>query len=270
MQALIASWMLLAAITADKPAEPNRSNIRTLPVIRTPEANTIVLVIAVPKEGTVLGSNPVWVQFRIDGYALGAGSSQFDRSSEVAVSDMGQTVRVVIDNEPYFPVNEPALDPFDEGGFYYNMSYKFEVPFRLKSGEHTIRMFPARSFGESIKGDRAFTAMNFYVGSEKENSAMDLSGPYITYNEPSDHMPLEEGRPILLDFYLCNAELSSDGYKVRLTIDGKVNRTITSWQPYYIYGLKKGKHTLRLELLDSHNDRVPGLFNDVQQSITVH
>jgi hypothetical protein len=269
MNALFASALVAATIAADQPAA-NRSNIRTMPVARSSESNTALLAVPLPQPGQVLSGNPVWVQFRVDGYALGAASSQFDRSNEVAVSDMGQTVHIVIDNMPYFAVNEPALDPFDEAGWYYSMSYKFELPQRLKEGMHTIRAFLARSFGESLKGDNSFAALNFYVGKEVENSSVDLSQPYITYNEPNDRMHLQEGKPILLDFYVCNAELSSDGYKVRLTIDGKVNRVITSWQPFYIYGLKKGKHTVRLELLDPENTLVPGTFNDVQQSFTVH
>jgi hypothetical protein len=269
MNILFASALLVAAIAADKP-EANRSNIRTMAVARTPESTTALLAVPIPRPGQVLSNNPVWIQFRVDGYALGAASSQFDRSNEVAISDMGQTVHIVIDNMPYFAVNEPALDPFDEAGWYYSMSYKFELPQRLKEGMHTIRAFLCRSFGESLKGDNAFVAMNFYMGEETDNPNIDLSGPYITYNEPSNRVPLKEGKPVLLDFYVCNAELSSDGYKVRLTIDGQVNRVITSWQPFYIYGLKKGKHTVRLELLDLENKLVPGLFNDVQQSFTVH
>lgn len=256
--------LMLAALSANA-AE---SNIRTMPVSRTPESGTIELNVPVPQSGEVV-ETPVWIQFRIDGYALGA-ESQFDRASEVANSDMGQTVHVIIDNHPYFPINEPAIDPFNEDGFYYDMSFKFKVPFSLRDGIHTVRMFPARSFGESLKGEKTFVAKNFYVGSQSGKPMMDLSAPYITYNEPSDQLYLVQDKPVLLDFYVSNTELSSDGYKVRLTIDGKVNRTLTAWQPYYIYGLKKGGHTIRLELLDGNGKLVPGAFNDVKQSITVH
>lgn len=266
MNALFACFML--AMASAKSPDANPSNIRTMPVARTPESNTIVLRIALPRDGQVLGT-PVWVQFRLDGYALGA-ASQFDRADDVAVSNMGQTVHVVVDNTPYFPVNEPAIDPFDEGGFYYDMSYKFQLPHSLKEGMHTVRMFPARSFGESLKGENTFAAINFYVGNQSDNPGMDLSKPFITYNEPSEQMYLVEGKPVLLDFYVSNAELSPDGYKVRLTVDGKVVRTISSWQPYYIYGLKKGHHTVQLELIDNNNKVVSGLFNTVKQSITVH
>ncbi len=269
MDALFASFLLATAPLADRPAELNHSSIRTMPMVRTPEANTVALAIAIPQDGEVT-HNPVWIQFRIDGFALGAASSQFERASEIAQSKMGQTVHVVIDNRPYFAINEPALDPFDEGGFYYDMSYKFQIPFTLNEGMHTIRMFPARAFGESLKGDRAFQAMTFYIGKEKDNPQINLSEPYITYNEPSNEMYLIEGQPVLLDFYVSNTELTPDGYRVRLTIDGKVNRLLAFWQPYYIYGLKKGKHTIRLELVDGAMKGVPGLFNDVQRTITIH
>lgn len=271
MNALFASLMLVAASDTDIASDVNRSNIRTMPVARTPESNTIILAISVPKDGQVINRNPVWMQFRIDGYALESSSSQFDRANEISVSTMGQTVHVVIDNMPYFAVNGPALDPLlEEGGFYYDMRYKFEIPFKLKDGMHTIRAFPARSFGESLKGSTAVTALTFYMGDKTSDAEIDLSQPYITYNEPSNQMFLEEGKPILLDFLVSNAELSSDGYKIRLTIDGKVNRVITSYQPFYIYGLKRGKHTIRLELIDEENKLVAGIFNDVQQTFTVH
>jgi hypothetical protein len=243
--------------------------IRIMPVAPTPEAQSIILVIALPKNGTMFscGQN-VYVQFRIDGYSLGAGS-QFPRENEVAVSDLGQSVHVIIDNKPYFPVVEPALDPFNEGGYFYDMSYKFPIPFGLEHGLHTIRMFPARSFGESLKTSNTFAIGYFYVGDEQDNINVDFNKPFLTYNEPSDNMPLTEGQPILLDFFISNCELTKDGYKVRLSIDGKGTRTLTSWQPYYIYGLKRGRHKVKLELLDPDDKVVPGTFNRVERTINV-
>jgi len=248
---------------------PQKETIRIMPVGRIPEPATVLLTIAIPQNGQMVSGNPVWVQFRADGYSLGA-DSQFDRASEIANSEMGQTVHVVIDDQPYFPVNEPAIDPFNEDGYYFDMSYKFQLPFRLKEGAHTIRMFLARSFGESLKGERAFHAINFYIGDDSNRPGMDLSKPFLTYNEPSDQIDHVENKPVLLDFYLSNTELTQDGYKVRVTLDGKTNRLLTSWQPYYIYGLKRGKHSIRLELLDSRNQIMPGSYNNVERTFTVH
>jgi len=224
--------------------------------------------IAVPKDEEIVSGNPVWIQFRIDGFALGSDSSQFERANQVAVSDMGQTVHVVVDDRPYFAVNEPAINPFNETGYFYNQSYKFEMPFSLKDGLHTIRMFPARSFGESLKGDNTFAVLTFYVGNRDSMKQPDLLKPYLTYNEPSDQMDLNENQPVLLDFLLSNCELSPDGYNVRLMIDG-VKRTLTSWQPYYIYGLSKGKHKIRLELMN-REEKVSGPFSEAERTIVIN
>ena len=270
MSALIAAAVLAMAkpIQADKAQIESPDQIRVLPVPRTPESSTIVLTISVPKNGDLKADNPVWVQFRLDGYALGAGS-QFDRADEVPVSRMGQTVHVIVDDLPYIAINQPPIDPFNEEGFYYDTSYKFELPYSLEEGMHTIRMFPARSYGESLKGENAFHSIYFYLGDRKDQPGMDLDQPFITYNEPSDQLPLSENRPLLLDFYIKNCELTPDGYKIRLTLDGKIKRTLTSWQPYYLYGLKRGKHAIRLELIDGSGNWVPCQFNDVQRTIQI-
>ena len=263
-----------AAGCADEPVQKKKGKktvdqIRVLPVKKTPEAESSTVIIALPKNGATVKGNPVWVQLRVEGYAIGA-ASQFDRADEIAVSDLGQTIHVVVDNMPYFAVNEPALDPFNEQGWYYETSYKFEIPKNLSQGEHVLRVFLARSFGESLKGEQTFFASTFYVGSSGGSNQFDLSQPYITYNEPSNEMDLDGSKPVLLDFYVSNCELTSDGYKVRLIIDGNIARTLTSWQPYYIYGLTKGKHTIQLELMNNNGKVLPGIFNDTKRTITIH
>ena len=220
--ATAAFTFLATAFFGDKSPSEKRApkeTIRVLPVGRTPEPSTAALAIAIPRDGAALNGNPVWVQLRVDGYTLGS-DSQFGRADELVNSEMGQTVHVVVDDLPYFPVNEPAIDPFNEDGFYYDMSYKFQLPFRLKEGAHTLRLFLARSFGESLKGERVFQAINFSIG-DSNGSLRDLSGPYVTYNEPSDNFDLVESKPVLLDFFISNCELSPDGYKVRVSVDGK-------------------------------------------------
>jgi hypothetical protein len=265
--ALICAACISLPLVAQK--EDKVDLIRIVAVKPTPEPDTIITTIQLPRQGAVTRGNPVWMQVRMDGYALGA-NSPFDRAYEVANSDLGQTLHVVVDNHPYFPINGPSIQPFNEEGFYYNQSYKFEIPFNLAEGFHTVRIFPARSFGESLKSEKTFQSTWFWIEKEGDISQADvLLHPYLTCNEPGDGAALTESLPVLLDFYVTNCELSSDGYKVRLTIDGKTQRTLVSWKPYYIYGLKKGKHTLRLELVDEKNKTLPGSFNDVQKTITI-
>jgi hypothetical protein len=247
----------------------NTTHLRVVPVSSTPVPSTAALFIQYPKEGTVLSGNPVWMQVRVTGYVLGS-DSDFDRSSEIYNSDMGQTLRVVVDNASYIPINGPSLQPFNEDGFYYDQNYKFQLPMKLQEGFHTLRVYLARSYGESLQEARTFQASYFYVGKQEDRSQIPfLSKPYLTYNEPSEMGHYTEDLPILLDFYLSNCDLSSDGYKVRLSIDGAGVRTLTAWQPYYLYGLSRGRHTIRLELLDAQNRLVPGPFNDNVHKIVV-
>lgn len=273
LAALIFALFAMSTPTRNSPADLSQTDtkeeIRILPVKATPESDTVSVVIAVPKARQLLSGNPVWAQIRVDGYPLGT-DSQFDRGDELVGTKLGQTLHIIIDNEPYFPINGPSLAPFNEDGFYYDSSYKFEIPYSLSPGMHTLRVFPARSYGESLKGERSFHAIAFYVGEEKSNSALALNRPYLTYNEPSNQFYFVQNKPILLDFYITNCALTPDGYKVRLTIDGKIERLLTAWQPYYLYGLPKGSHTIRLELLDQNNERLPGAFNDTTRTITVH
>lgn len=259
--------MLLVSLGLSAFPTPKTSTLQVIPVPPSVEGNTVVLRLALP-ENREMVSTPVEVQFRIDGFALGV-ATQFERADEIQDSDLGQTVHVIIDNHPYIAVNEPAITPYGESTNYYNTSYRMQIPFHLKSGEHIIRMFPARSYGESLKGDQTFVASQFFVGNYRETMKVNLNKPYLTYNEPSPNVSYDLGVPILLDFYISNAELSPDGYKVRLTINDKYTKIIDSWQPYYIFGLKKGLHDVRLELLDQRDKKVPGDFNDVTEKIRV-
>ena len=134
---------------------------------------------------------------------------------------------------------------------------------------HTIRAFLCRSYGESLKGSKCFSAVYFFIKDKKIDRSMSLRTPYLTYNEPSEHVTYSVDVPVLLDFYIHNCELSKDGYKVKLSIDDEHIMDLDKWRPYYIYGLKKGKHIVRLQLLDAEGAEAPGVFNDVKQKIKV-
>lgn len=248
----------------------NPKGIRVVPVDPTPEPNEVKTRIQFPKQDELRSSTPIKGQIKVEGYFLGV-DSDFPRKKEIVNSSEGQSLHVFIDNQPYFSLNEALIDALQDFEEYYDQTVMFEVPFTLQPGMHVMRVFPVRSFNESLKGDNCYDAHVFYYRIIKDNPQIDLDEPYLIYNEPQGEFASEKGKqkPILLDFYIQNCALSKDGYKVRLTIDDANQRTLTTWQPYYIYGLKKGMHRIRLELLDAQNKRVSGLFNDVERTIVV-
>lgn len=245
---------------------PNPTEIRVVPVDPTPEPDSLQVRIVFPEEDTVKVNNPVRVQLRIEGYPL-ATDSEFPRSKEVFNSSKGQGIKVILDERTTFIETEALIDADNDTENYYDQTITFELP-DLRPGMHILRAFPVRSFGESLKTDNSFATTIFYFQKKKENPAFNLNTPYLTYNEPQGSFKSGK-KPVLLDFYIQNCQLSKDGYKVRLTIDGENMRILTQWIPYYIYGLQKGTHTIRLELLDMKNKLVPGMFNDFKQQIEI-
>ncbi|NGX56048.1 MAG: hypothetical protein K1060chlam5_00282 [Candidatus Anoxychlamydiales bacterium] len=243
--------------------------VQIISVNESPMSENAAISIVFPKTNKTETSSDVKVQLRVRGFSIG-NRSQVPRTNDLANSRLGQSIHVIIDNESYFAKAGPSIAPFDEEGNYYESMYKFKIPFSLDSGEHSIRVFLARSFGESIKSSEGFASSYFYVNSLDPKIDQDLDAPYITYNEPSSYMRFKEQEPILLDFYISNCELSQDGYKVKVIVDNKITRILTRWTPYYIYGLKKGTHKIKLELLDKNDQRVEGEFNNNSRKFRIY
>lgn len=246
---------------------PNPNDIQVVPMTPTPMPENVELKIVYPSSDELQAGKPLRFQTRLDWLPLGV-DSDFDRKNEIYNDKKGQSLHIFIDDREYFQVNEALFDALDDHDQYYTQTADFVIPFKLEPGQHVIRMFACRSFGESLKSDKAYAAMVFYY-KKRENTIkdLDLSAPYITYNEPQD--AYKGSQPILLDFFVSNCVLSKDGYKVKLTIDGDMERTLTDWVPYYIHGLKKGSHKIRLQLLDPQNKLVKGPFNDIERKIVL-
>src|SRR6185437_15484041 len=143
------------------------------------------------------------VEMHLKGYSLGT-QSDFPRKKEIWNDPKGQSIHVFIDNEPYYVVDEWFVNALDNSELYFDETAEFKIPFRLKPGAHVIRAFPVRSYNESLKGAGCFVARTFYFQKKGELKNIDLSLPYLTYNEPQDEYDYPAHQPILLDFYVTN------------------------------------------------------------------
>ena len=245
-----------------------KEKVRIIPVERSQENENVKVYIVFPEENQLLNTSEVMMQVRVRGFPLGI-SSNMERDKEIYDSKTGQSLHVIVDNNPYFLRTGPSLAPYDEEGNYYEAMYRFKIPFELSQGKHILRVFPCRSFNESLKQSNCFVASVFYIQNKRSNIDQNLSDPYVTYNEPSGYIRYKYKDPILLDFYLTNCELSQDGYKVLITIDEDIKRLLVNWTPYYIYGLSKGKHSIRMQLVDKNLKQIPGAFNDTLRNFNV-
>ncbi|MBI5868665.1 MAG: hypothetical protein HZB43_10335 [candidate division Zixibacteria bacterium] len=206
-----------------------------------------------PKEGERFkAGESLYVAVSVTGVSLGQ-QTMHAEGCGLANSGKGQHVHVIVDNQPYL-ANYADGSPFPLGV--------------LPEGVHTIRVFASRSWHESIKSLGSFKTVTFYVGDAKAPSPIQPGKPLLTYSRPKDAYAGADAKSILVDFYLNNADLSSDGYKVRLTVDGR-SANLTEWVPYLVTGLQPGDHHFKLELVNKSNQVVAGPYNTTERTITV-
>ncbi len=137
---------------------------------------------------------------------------------------------------------------------YFNKRFRVKVPENIykdvEQSSFAIYSMLVNSYGETIKNENAFFTDVYCYSKEKSDVKQmkeNLKKPFLVYNEP---FGVIEGGNVLLDFYLRNVELSKTGYTVDLIVDDHKITKITKWTPNVIKNLKKGVHTIKLELID--------------------
>ncbi len=208
----------------------------------------------------------------------------------------GNHIHVILDNQPYEA--------------YYELGQPFELR-NVAEGKHTLRVFPSRPWHESFKNDGAFQMVSFTVkgggdaakptttnkgetmatpakspassasptpareGKDmaKSNAGeIDSTKPLLTYSRPKGEYTGADVDPIMIDFWLKNAKLQSEGgdYRVRYSVDGGAPQFIDAWSPIWLTGWVSGKHTVKLELVDKNGQPVDnGGYNATTREINV-
>ena len=224
---------------------------------RSPAIEGANALITDPSDNAVLDSPNVEVVVDADNFETGAQTST-DRAKEIANSANGQHFHLILDNGPYM-ANYEAGAPFDIG--------------ELEPGPHTLVAFPSRSYHESVKSDTSYDYINFYVGEESGEFMLNADDPAIIYSRPKGTYSGAGAEKIMLDFYLHNVELSSDGYKAKYTLRSGGSEvasiTLTEWTPAFVTGLSSGTYEVNLQLVDGDGNVVSGPFNDTTREITV-
>jgi hypothetical protein len=194
-----------------------------------------------PTDGQNIDGNSVSPTFTITGYPIYKDTER----------NKGQHIHVILDNEPYEADYDPSKPFSPENGKFNNLS----------PGTHTLRAFPSREWHESIKQPDAadFDMVVFNVGAPTITN-INKKAPLLTYSRPKGEYKFnDDPRGVMLDFYVTNATLGENDYKVRYTLDGKNPKIVTRWEPVWWKSedVPPGDHTVLLELLDHNNKPVP-------------
>ena len=179
--------------------------------------------------------------FLVENYALGAQTEDADARS-CANSAKGQHIHFIMNNEPYKAKYESA---FEE-----------EVP----EGTNVLLAFLSRSYHESIKTQEGHVLVKYGQGGQ------DLTEPLLFYSRPKGTYAGEDGKKLLLDFFIRNVSVSEEGYRVKATINGQ-EFILPKWCPYFVEGLPVGENTFQIELIDKEGNPVKNGLNEAGQSI---
>src|SRR6266542_1202734 len=228
------------------------------------QAKPLIRVISPAKNATINGST---VAVKLDL----AGDLKGYQPHKDPATGKGNHIHVILDNQPYEA--------------YYELGQPFELR-NVVADKHTLRVFASRPWHESYKNDGSFQMVAFTVkgggdvtkptttgsgqtmannnatatpqpareGKDMPSSKggdVDPTKAMLTYSRPKGQYEGVEADPIMIDFWLSNARLRGDGgeYRVRYIVDDDDPRYIDKWQPIWLAGWRKGKHTVRLELL---------------------
>jgi len=171
-------------------------------------------------------------------------------------SDKGQHIHFILDNKPYVALYEP----------------KHEVVL-AKGTEHHVLAFLSRSYHLSLKNKDAAALFSFKIDEEGKLQKMENpKTPMVFYSRPKGDYLGKDTENLLFDFYVWNAGLSQDGYKVKANVKGDgldTTMTITTWQPYFLKGLPMGKPSITLTIVDKDGNKINGPETEVTRQFNL-
>ncbi len=179
--------------------------------------------------------------YAVKNYELKSQTQQ-TQHQHCANSSKGQHIHFIVNNSPY------------------KAKYESEFDETLESGTNVVLAFLSRSYHLSVKNTKAFD-LSVIENDDVKSFDFDSDAQHLFYSRPKGVYKTEDAKHILLDFYLLNTQLSENGNKVQVIIDGQ-EFFITKWMPYLIEGLSAGEHTISIKLIDKDNNFIDGPFND--------
>ena len=261
-----------------------------------------VLRFVEPRDGATVAGSTVNVRLALSGDLKGY------KPGKDPATGMGNHIHVILDNEPYeayYNLDQPfelrnvtagkhtlrvfASRPWHES--YKNAGSFQMVTFTVSGGGDASKPTTTAS-GQTMADNRnAANANAANANASNANAAaspaparegkdlpgqpgavVDAAKPILTYSRPKGEYKGADADAIMIDFWLANAKLQSDGgeYRVRYSIDGGEQKFIDTWQPIWLAGWAAGTHKVRLELVDKSGNVVDnGGFNATERTITV-
>ena len=258
-----------------------------------------------PREGATVTGSTVNVRLALSGDLKGY------KPGKDPATGMGNHIHIILDNEPYeayYNLDQPfelrnvtagkhtlrvfASRPWHES---YKNSGSFQMVSFTVSGGGDASKPTTTATGQTMADNRnaananAANAANANAANAnaaaspaparegkdlpgQPGAVVDPAKPILTYSRPKGEYKGPDADAIMIDFWLSNAKLQSDGgeYRVRYSVDGGEQKFLDKWEPIWLSGWSAGSHKVRLELVDKSGNVVDnGGFNATERTITV-
>lgn len=186
---------------------------------------------------------PNKIELKLDNYYLGGSTTDQDEKN-VRLNSTGQFLFVIKDQK----VIEKSKD----------LNFKFD----LKRGNNSFFVVPSRSYEMSIKNKNSWLAYELNIDNIKNRALYhSITEPGIFICSPSSRYYEGVSERVLFDFFVINTELSLEGSKVILEIDKSTKFTLDTWRPFYVEGLKSGKHNFKAYIVDKDDKPLKGKYS---------
>jgi len=249
-----------SALSVDSTAPAPRVMPSLSPVSASPEFPDAKIGLAgVKAEKVGKDSAKVSFMFDVKNYQLKMQTAD-SATKQCNNSAQGQHIHFILDNMPYKALYEP----------------KNEVT--LANGtEHYLMAFLSRSYHESVKSAGAALVYHFRISADGKLEKLDEpKTPMVFYSRPKGDYMGKDTANILLDYYVWNASLAPDGYKVNATVltekggmTDSTKFTFDKWEPKFITNLPTGKNKVILTLTDKNGLPVEGPCTNVAREFTL-
>lgn len=193
-------------------------------------------------------------------------------------ASIGAPVEVRVELTGYETFQDPAtkagqyvalvIDNISTTFAYYDVTKPWVFK-KIPKGTHTLRAFPVRPWGESLKDDAAFASVTFHVGEKDGKNVNEAGAPILTVISPRGKVKGEAGR-VLLDFNVTGCLVAEkvaapDSCRVRYKVDTEKEVTLSKEEAVWLEKVTPGKHAWVVGL--TRDDKiVPGTYTLAQGS----
>jgi hypothetical protein len=133
----------------------------------------------------------------------------------------------------------------------------FEVDVNV--GDNYYFCYLSRSYNLSLKNSHSSFLFKINADPSGCYSETNLSDTVVALLQPRGSYSSNVQEKILFDFYLKNVKIGSNGNYLLVNIDNSEFK-LMKWAPFWIKGLKTGKHTIKIDLKDEEGKSIKNLM----------